>query len=604
MIRVCQPYTVLIATIALVGGVSMSALAQSPVPSSSQDHSLSTPDSAKNHWSPRLSQDQWDKLKNICKNRDCNEVFNAIMDEVEQVPGDNTYKYGALVVLSLYPPTATVSIAAIKTEMVRDVAEAVAHGIINGLALTPEQRQFALLSLAKVKGDNDFAAFVVDISNISGLKDATLIWALLPSTVADLLDANEATAATNPGMGYLGPAYMLAVAEEMKKDCEFAVARRLVSDAKPVLERHIPLFMKGLQENYAGLTNQGVNYELSPALLPRHPHPTQYMESLYDSYAHHYIYFRKRYDEATALLESLPRRLEEIDRAESAYAKERPQAEQELAHMQELLDACEPEQASGMMQRMRERYFAERATTGPAIAKSRGCWRWLAKSYDKIAGEYYEWGSGMAKIKQDIQRAFERGDAALRECWLGDAVQAVREIEGLSAQTGSRCGKKEMETLRTQIEAFRREGLCDKADEARRSQLGARCADLQEKYRKQCAESRDAYGTRNCEPPPGRTGVTYSGCWLDPRGCSNVLIGEAIVCDKGESRLNCGIAVVEGLIRCVTQCNEQLLSRKLNVFTIEGCGRDCHDKAQTDLRACKQPERQPLPVETPRPLHQ
>jgi len=109
---------------------------------------------------------------------------------------------------------------------------------------------------------------------------------------------------------------------------------------------------------------------------------------------------------------------------------------------------------------------------------------------------------------------------------------------------------------------------------------------LRDEYFKKCTAMREPYVKRNCTPAPG-----YSGCALDPQGCANYIIVNALPDGKSQGRVGCGRGVVDSYISCLRDCNERLVARKLNVFSIGPCGMACRDKADTATKACNAGER-------------
>ena len=107
-----------------------------------------------------------------------------------------------------------------------------------------------------------------------------------------------------------------------------------------------------------------------------------------------------------------------------------------------------------------------------------------------------------------------------------------------------------------------------------------------DEYFKKCTAMREPYVKRNCTPAPG-----YSGCALDPQGCANYIIVNALPDGKSRGRVGCGRGVVDSYISCLRDCNERLVARKLNVFSIGPCGTACRDKADTATKACNAGER-------------
>jgi hypothetical protein len=102
---------------------------------------------------------------------------------------------------------------------------------------------------------------------------------------------------------------------------------------------------------------------------------------------------------------------------------------------------------------------------------------------------------------------------------------------------------------------------------------------LRDEYYKKCKAMRDAYAKRNCTP-------IYSDCANVPRGCYGYVINGALPDGKSQARVGCGRGVVDSYISCLRNCNEQLLAKKLNMFSIEGCGTSCKDKAVAATKAC------------------
>jgi hypothetical protein len=102
---------------------------------------------------------------------------------------------------------------------------------------------------------------------------------------------------------------------------------------------------------------------------------------------------------------------------------------------------------------------------------------------------------------------------------------------------------------------------------------------LRDEYYKQCTAMRDAYAKKNCTP-------IYSDCANVPRGCYGYVINGALPDGKSQARVGCGRGVVDTYISCLRNCNEQLLAKKLNMFSIEGCGIACRDRAVEGIKAC------------------
>lgn len=125
------------------------------------------------------------------------------------------------------------------------------------------------------------------------------------------------------------------------------------------------------------------------------------------------------------------------------------------------------------------------------------------------------------------------------------------------------------------------------ATEEKRVLSDAQCEALRQGYFKQCHEMREGFAKRNCEPPPGKKGPGYSGCAIDPRGCLGAVVNDALDCQGNNRRIGCGKALLGDYLNCLKSCNERLVQRKLNIFSIGPCGQDCNNTASQAMAACK-----------------
>jgi len=111
------------------------------------------------------------------------------------------------------------------------------------------------------------------------------------------------------------------------------------------------------------------------------------------------------------------------------------------------------------------------------------------------------------------------------------------------------------------------------------SAQGVDCRALRDEYFKKCAAMREPYVKKNCTP-------TYSDCANVPRGCYGYVISGALPDGRSPARVGCGRGVADTYIGCLRNCNEQLIAKKLNMFSIEGCGFACRDRAVEAIKAC------------------
>jgi len=99
-----------------------------------------------------------------------------------------------------------------------------------------------------------------------------------------------------------------------------------------------------------------------------------------------------------------------------------------------------------------------------------------------------------------------------------------------------------------------------------------------------CKKMRKDHGDLNCATGPRKN---YSGCFEAPVGCYGYVISDALPDFSSPSRASCGIAILEGYISCLEQCNRRLVNRESN-FNVGVCGWDCRTRALEKINQCKQ----------------
>lgn len=531
------------------------------------------------------------------------ELAEAIRDQLERVLWDSKLKYSALVMLTFVP--SKLSALAGKTlfaEGMKDVSVAVATAMIDSMELDATQRARARARIAVLKGTGDWNGFVATLVAITG-KDAAVLLATLPSTVADLLaGAGEAPLFYAGGLEagglarhpYIAP-FLLRVAAELEHECDYDAAREVYEEARRNLDEHLPRMIMDAGRNYAGLTGQRWPADVVAENLPRHAYPYEYDEFRYLEHGAAYIGAIKAYDLATRYLEESGRRLSALPAKRDAYLAERDRVADRLSRADELLWDCAPEEGAPLLAETLARCCSRSPLFGPAKPDSYGCWDWAAKEYNRINGIYLRWQRSMAADRDRAERLRDAGFAALSACRLGDAASRLVDLEFVLLKEPI-CARRPYLDLRSQFEKFQEAGLCQEPARAAEPALvgptGARatagatagldCAARRRDYHARCRQLADDQVNRACTP-------VRSGCAGDVAGCLAALIEDALPDDYclKPGYIGCATGHLETYLGCLNTCNSDFMAGRLSTYHIVDCRLKCQETLDRGTRQCK-----------------
>lgn len=529
------------------------------------------------------------------------ELTQAMREELQRILWDSKLKYSALVLLTFVPnKLSTLAGKTLMAEGVKDVSVAVATALVNAVELDSVQRAKATARIAVLKGTGDWAGFVNGMVEITG-KDAAILLATLPSTVADLLaGAGEAPlflsagvdASDQPLHPYIAP-FLLRVGQELESECDYDAAREIYQEARLNLNVHLQRMVLNAGRNYAGLKGQPWPRDVVPESLPRHAYPYEYDELRYLKYGAAYIGAIKGYDQALVYLEESGKRLSALDALKDTHASERAEAADWLSRAEALLWACTPEEGEPLLSQIWNRCCSRSPWFGPAHPNSRGCWGWTAKEFNRVNGLYLEWQGHMASVKRQAELFRDDGFAALSACRMHDALSRLVDLEALMLKEPY-CVKRTYDDLLAQIEKFQAEGLCqDRAAAAElvgptgatakvSAQVGVDCAARRKDYHARCKQMADQHVDKVCTP-------VYSGCALDVVGCLTALVEGALpdnYCSK-PGYVGCATGQLEAYLGCLNTCNSSLLSGRINTFQLTDCRLKCQEAVDKGTQQCK-----------------
>ena len=403
----------------------------------------------------------------------------TIAHQLDAMAVDNAGKYAILGVLTAIPYTTKAGLAGLRAEGMKDFSAAIARGIVDALSLTEEQRLRAQDQINVVVAFGNWAGFLQNIAELKGIKyeEFAVELGTVKSTMKDLADGIGTFQMGQGRAGTAGHLAMVDLADKMAEDCGYETAKAIYENVQTELGPFKDEMYIGMIKSYELSTGRTAPY--LEKLISVRQLPLNRDNPFKERAGQNFFVYRNEFNAAEEISDELPAKIAVLDPARQAYEKEREQIGDLLIQAEADLKNCKAEACRSKLDQVEDKYFAFKILPGEPRAAQPGCWGWAARSWHHINKRYIseqKWNRP-GRDDETVDVLFQVGNQALQDCKISEALDYLERIERLGLKfendpdhAQSLCmnlgrTRSKERSLRSEIERFLQDGICDSAPE-------------------------------------------------------------------------------------------------------------------------------------------
>ncbi len=372
----------------------------------------------------------WRKNPGIC-----------IAHEIDAMLMGNISKYAMLLTTSVIPLTSTAGVQALRVEGSKDIATAIARGLVYAMNLDDNQRRLANARINVITGTANWMGFLKDLAQIKGTKldDLTVQLSVINSTIQDLVGGAESldTGAGGPGISLYKT--LIILGDNLEQDCLFDEAKQMYQRVDESLAKFENVMLKGMLSTYRTYhqIEKGQRVYLDQvenvSYLPPLPEIGNNFPRIKAS--KEFFIYRNQYRAAGNLRKSnvISQRIDALIPAQAAYIREKQKVEELLALAENKVHRCDLSQTQNILDQVESQYLISKLLPGEPRTAQPNCWGWAVTRWQEITikldKRVAEVSPGMDD--QKVRRWFQDGMAALKQCDISRALEKLDLIQQL-----------------------------------------------------------------------------------------------------------------------------------------------------------------------------